>query len=85
MLCCPPPRPPATAGGTPRRRTCASSQVVDGQVVREGETVVVADTAPSPAPDDRDADVHYQVLCRRHPVQRRLGPDPGGPGPLALS
>ena len=61
-----------------------NARVVDGQMVREGETVVVADTAPTPAPDDRDADVHYQVLCRRHHVQGRLGPNPAGPGQLAL-
>ena len=61
-----------------------NARVVDGQMVREGETVVVADTAPTPAPDDRDADVHYQVLCRRHHVQGQLGPNPAGPGQLAL-
>ena len=61
-----------------------NARVVDGHLVREGETVVVADTAPTPAPDDRDADVHYQVLCRRHHVQGRLGPNPAGPGQLAL-
>ena len=61
-----------------------NARVVDGHLVREGETVVVADTAPTPAPDDRDADVHYQVLCRRHHVQGQLGPNPAGPGQLAL-
>ena len=61
-----------------------NARVVDGEMVREGETVVVADIAPTPAPDDRDADVHYQVLCRRHHVQGRLGPNPAGPGQLAL-
>ncbi len=59
--------------------------IVDqGQVVREGATVVVADTAPTPAPDERDADVDYQVLCRRHHVLGRLGPNPAGPGQLPL-
>lgn len=61
-----------------------NARVVDGEMVREGETVVVADIAPTPAPDDRDADVHYQVLCRRHHVQGQLGPNPAGPGQLAL-
>jgi thymidine kinase len=61
-----------------------NARVVDGQMAREGETVVVADTAPTPAPDDRDADVHYQVLCRRHHGQGQLGPNPAGPGQLAL-
>ena len=61
-----------------------NARVVDGEMVREGETVVVADTAPTPAPDERDADVHYQVLCRRHHVLGQLGPTAAGPGQLAL-
>ena len=61
-----------------------NARVVDGAMVREGETVVVADTAPTPAPDARDADVHYQVLCRRHHVLGQLGPTAAGPGQLAL-
>jgi thymidine kinase len=61
-----------------------NARVVDGEMVREGETVVVADTAPTPAPDARDADVHYQVLCRRHHVLGQLGPTAAGPGQLAL-
>ena len=50
-------------------------------MVREGETVVVADTAPTPAPG---AEVHYQVLCRRHHVLGQLGPTAAGPGQLEL-
>ena len=61
-----------------------NARVVDGEMVREGETVVVADTAPTPAPDARDAEVHYQVLCRRHHVLGQLGPTAAGPGQLAL-
>jgi len=61
-----------------------NARVVDGAMVREGETVVVADTAPTPAPDARDADMHYQVLCRRHHVLGQLGPTAAGPGQLAL-
>jgi thymidine kinase len=61
-----------------------NARVVDGEMVREGETVVVADTAPTPAPDERDAEVHYQVLCRRHHVLGQLGPTAAGPGQLAL-
>ena len=61
-----------------------NARVVDGEMVREGETVVVADTAPTPAPDEQDADVHYQVLCRRHHVLGQLGPTAAGPGQLAL-
>jgi thymidine kinase len=64
-----------------------NARVVDGAMVRSGETVVVADTvavertatvSPSPA-------VRYQVLCRRHYVRGELGPTPAGPGQLALS
>jgi thymidine kinase len=51
--------------------------VVDGRVVREGDTVVVADTA-------RDAPVRYQVLCRRHFLSGILGPDSPAPGQLRL-
>ena len=61
-----------------------NARVVDGAMVREGETVVVADTAPTPAPDERDAEIHYQVLCRRHHVLGQLGPTAAGPGQLAL-
>jgi thymidine kinase len=74
-----------------------NARVVGGAMVREGATVVVADTAPTPSPDEdssADADedsvaatdgpVHYQVLCRRHYVRGELGPTPAGPGQLAL-
>ena len=64
-----------------------NARVVDGAMVRSGETVVVADTAPA----ERDGDaaihspaVHYQVLCRRHYVRGELGPSAAGPGQLAL-
>ncbi len=63
-----------------------NARVVDGAMVRSGETVVVADTAPTPAPGEPSADaaVHYQVLCRRHHVLGQLGPTAAGPGQLAL-
>jgi thymidine kinase len=66
-----------------------NARVVDGAMVRSGETVVVADTAPPPPPGDADApagvpDVRYQVLCRRHHVRGQLGPTATGPGQLAL-
>jgi thymidine kinase len=64
-----------------------NARVVDGAVVREGATVVVADTAPTPDPEPHrpdEPDVHYQVLCRRHHVQGLLGPVAPGPGQLAL-
>ena len=38
-----------------------NGRVIDGVLVREGEQVLVADTANS-----RPAQVRYQVLCRRH-------------------
>ncbi len=51
-----------------------NARVVAGRVVREGDTVVVADT------DDREpdgaADVRYQVLCRMHHRRGELGADP---------
>ncbi len=70
-----------------------NARVVDGQLVRQGATVVVADTAPTPAPTpaglpatDHTAahEVHYQVLCRRHHVLGQLGPGAAGPGQLEL-
>lgn len=43
-----------------------NARVVDGEVVREGDTVVVADT-------DEAARVRYQVLCRAHYRHGDLG------------
>jgi thymidine kinase len=65
-----------------------NARVVDGAMVRSGETVVVADTAPAELPGAEDGGsptVRYQVLCRRHYVRGELGPTPAGPGQLALS
>jgi thymidine kinase len=66
-----------------------NARVVGGTLVREGATVVVADTAPTPSPDEvaaaeADDPVHYQVLCRRHHVRGELGRTPTGPGQLTL-
>jgi thymidine kinase len=63
-----------------------NARVVDGVMVREGATVVVADTAPPPQPGTggRQREVRYQVLCRRHHARGELGPTPAGPGQLAL-
>jgi len=46
-----------------------NARVVGGVVVREGDTVVVADTSA----DEQFADVRYQVLCRAHYRSGRLG------------
>jgi thymidine kinase len=46
-----------------------NARVVDGVVAREGEQVVIGDTATG------TADVRYQVLCRRHYRSGDLGPD----------
>jgi thymidine kinase len=66
-----------------------NARVVDGAMVREGETVVVADTAPPPPPaggDDGATEpaVRYQVLCRGHYVRGQLAPLATAPGQLAL-
>jgi thymidine kinase len=51
-----------------------NARIVDGRVVREGDTVVVADTEP--AASAAAAAVHYQVLCRLHHRRGDLGPGP---------
>jgi thymidine kinase len=64
-----------------------NARVVDGTMVRSGETVVVADTAPTDPPGDDAVPspaVRYQVLCRRHYVRGELGPTAAGPGQLSL-
>lgn len=49
------------------REGLLNARVVGGRVVREGEQVVIGDTVP-------DAQVRYQVLCRRHYRSGDLGP-----------
>jgi thymidine kinase len=64
-----------------------NARVVDEVMVREGATVVVADTAPAVVPGEDPGDspaVRYQVLCRRHHRRGELGPTAAGPGQLAL-
>jgi thymidine kinase len=64
-----------------------NARVVDGAMVRSGETVVVADTAPADPPGADDGSspaVRYQVLCRRHYVRGELGRVITGPGQLSL-
>ena len=65
-----------------------NARVVDGAMVRSGETVVVADTAPADPPSAAEGPspaVRYQVLCRRHYVRGQLDPSTAGPGQLALT
>jgi thymidine kinase len=47
-----------------------NARVVDGRVVREGDTVVVGDTDSGGSGTDR---VRYQVLCRMHHRRGDLG------------
>ena len=64
-----------------------NARLVDEVLVREGATVVVADTAPAVVPGEDPSDspaVRYQVLCRRHHRRGELGPTAAGPGQLAL-
>jgi thymidine kinase len=60
------------------RRGRLNARVVGGRVVRDGDTVLVADTSD-------EADVHYQVLCREHHRSGELGPAAAAPGQLRLS
>jgi thymidine kinase len=64
-----------------------NARIVDGVMVRSGETVVVADTAPADppgVPGSSSPAVRYQVLCRRHYVRSELAPTAAGPGQLLL-
>ena len=54
-----------------------NARIVDGKVAREGAQVVIGDTGG-------EADVHYQVLCRRHHRTGDLGPDARTAGQLRL-
>ncbi len=47
-----------------------NARIVGGRVVRDGDTVVVADTTATD-----EAPTHYQVLCRAHHRNGDLGPD----------
>jgi thymidine kinase len=55
-----------------------NARIVGGRVVREGDTVIVADTGP-----DTDG-VRYQVLCRRHYRLGDLGPAAASPDQPSL-
>ncbi|RIJ77296.1 thymidine kinase [Nakamurella silvestris] len=60
-----------------------NARVVDDQIVRDGATVVVADTVAPAEPGTADA-VRYQVLCRAHHRSGDLGPS-SGEGTLPLT
>lgn len=77
--------------GSPAR---FNARVAEGRVLREGDTVLVADTAaaPDPAGTQREpanttppATVRYQVLCRRHYRLGDLGVAPGVQGQLSFA
>jgi thymidine kinase len=55
-----------------------NSRIHDGQIVRDGSTVLVADTNPSD-------DIRYQVLCRRHYRAGELDPSAADPEQLRLA
>ena len=50
------------------QRATHNARIVDGDMVTEGEQVVVGDTAGSGMP--REHVVEYEVLCRRHYMRR---------------
>jgi len=50
------------------QRATHNARIVDGEMVTEGEQVVVGDTAGSGMP--REHVVEYEVLCRRHYMRR---------------
>ncbi|TQS46715.1 thymidine kinase [Cryptosporangium phraense] len=54
-----------------------NARVVKGEVTRTGDQILVADTDA--------ADVHYQVLCRRHYRDGDLGPAVPTAGQLSLA
>ncbi|GIJ45603.1 thymidine kinase [Virgisporangium aliadipatigenens] len=59
-----------------------NARVVDGTVAREGAQFVVGDITE--AAEEQPADVHYQVLCRRHHRTGDLGPLTTAAGQLRL-
>jgi thymidine kinase len=55
-----------------------NARVSGGRVIREGDTVMVADT-------DHADEVRYQVLCRRHFRTGELAADGVSPAQLSLT
>jgi thymidine kinase len=62
-----------------------NARVVDGEVVRAGDTVLVADTERESAHSAGTTTVRYQVLCRRHFRLGDLGPAVAAQGQLSLA
>ena len=60
-----------------------NARVSGGRVIREGDTVMVADT--DHAGPDHHREVRYQVLCRRHFRIGELAEDPVSPQQLSLT
>ena len=52
-------------------RATHNARTVDGQMVTEGEVIVVGDTESEAASDASDGEIGYEVLCRQH-HRRRL-------------
>jgi len=67
-----------------------NARVVDGTIAREGDQVVIGNTAGAAVSPGAGAavveeeNVHYQVLCRRHHRTGDLGPAARGGGQLTL-
>ncbi|WP_433065788.1 thymidine kinase [Dactylosporangium sp. CS-033363] len=61
-----------------------NARIVDGLIAREGDQVVIGDTAADDITSPSPADVHYQVLCRRHHRAGNLGPAARAEGQLRL-
>jgi thymidine kinase len=55
------------------QRANNNARLVDGQVVYEGETVVVGDTDQSVSEPLFGHEVRYELLCRRHYLAGKLG------------
>jgi thymidine kinase len=62
-----------------------NARVADGVVVRDGDTVLVADTDRELPDSEPSTTVRYQVLCRRHFRVGDLGPAVAGQGQLRLA
>jgi thymidine kinase len=66
-------------------RATHNARTVDGEMVTEGEVIVVGDTGDAAYPDGAAHDIGYEVLCRQHHRRRMtaakargaaLSPDP---------